>query len=284
MRRVIEVTQRAWLAPYILFNTEQSAGNERDGERVFQAAQQRHLQQASRKNQNQLNVKLLTDEKQIIKYTSFAHADSFEILKPNLVQVSMKSHMVECDLLTSVGFTVLELRKLLMYEFHYGHILPRYGNKARLLFTDSDSLCYHIRTDDVYHDIGGCIELYDTNNYPLDHPLHKVKNKDVIGKMKDENRGKPIIEIVGVKIKDVFFRFGFKFGSEGQRARAIDREEAADPRRVQVHPLRSADSQARSDDKDTVRHHEQVSTQPLRQQMIPAGCRLVPRPRTLSHS
>ena len=66
------------------------------------------------------------------------------------------------------GFTVLELSKHLMYDFHYNHILKKYGpQKAHLLFTDTDSLTYVIETDDVYEDMKENQDLYDTSEYPL---------------------------------------------------------------------------------------------------------------------
>ena len=62
----------------------------------------------------------------------------------------------------------------------------KYGTKATLLFTDTDSLCYQIYTEDLYHDIGQSKELFDTSNYDKDHELYSEANAKVIGKMKDE--------------------------------------------------------------------------------------------------
>jgi len=57
-----------------------------------------------------------------------------------------------------------------MYMFHYKHIVPLYGERARLLFTDTDSLCYDIQTDDVYADMSLNLSKYDTSDYPVGHP------------------------------------------------------------------------------------------------------------------
>ena len=82
-------------------------------------------------------------------------------------------------------------------------MLPKYGVKRlRLLFTDTDSLCYHIQTEDFYRDIAGDIEAkFDTADYPSDHPLYNTVNKKVIGMMKDETAGNPVREFVGLRSK-----------------------------------------------------------------------------------
>jgi hypothetical protein len=67
-----------------------------------------------------------------------------------------------------------------MFDFHYNVIAKRYGKNARLLFTDTDSLCYHLITDDVYRDMMEYRHLLDTSNYPRDHPLYSAENMKVI--------------------------------------------------------------------------------------------------------
>jgi len=102
---------------------------------------------------------------------------------------------------TYVGFSILDLSKVLMYNFHYCVIKQKYGDNATLCFTDTDSLMYDIRTQDVYRDMGEDINLYDTSEYPSDHPIYSTLNKKVLGKIKDETRGVPIKEFVGLRPK-----------------------------------------------------------------------------------
>jgi hypothetical protein len=85
---------------------------------------------------------------------------------------------------------VLELSKLLMYQFHYGYIKATFGNRAKLLFTDTDSLCYEFQSPDIYQEIAENANLFDFSDYPPNHPLYSVQNKKVMGKMKDEMNGK----------------------------------------------------------------------------------------------
>ena len=64
------------------------------------------------------------------------------------------------------GFTILDNSKTLMYDFHYNNIRKKYGDKAKLLFTDTDSLCYEIKTDDIYEDTWNDRENYDHQTIP----------------------------------------------------------------------------------------------------------------------
>ena len=88
-----------------------------------------------------------------------------------------------------------------MYDFHYNYIKNKYGNKAKLLFTDTDSLTYEIEAKDVYKDFWNDIDKFDNSDYPEGSPYFDKTNKKVIGKMKDEAAGIPITEFVGLRSK-----------------------------------------------------------------------------------
>ena len=87
-----------------------------------------------------------------------------------------------------------------MCRFHYNFIQRTFAF-AQLLYTDTDSLTYHITTEDVYEDLKPHLQLFDTSDYPPDHPLYSSVNKKVMGKMKDETAGVPIQEFVGLRSK-----------------------------------------------------------------------------------
>ena len=99
------------------------------------------------------------------------------------------------------GMTILENSKIMMYDFYYNHLKARYKTKCDLIYTDTDSLLLHIQTEDVYKDMKDYLWLYDTSNYPKEHPLYDVRNKKVLGKMKDECGGELIEEVVALKPK-----------------------------------------------------------------------------------
>ena len=96
-----------------------------------------------------------------------------------------------------VGFTVLDLSKWKTYDFHYNFIKKNFD--AKLLFTDTDSLSYKIKPENVYKELFKWKDLLDFNNYSKDSIFFNETNKKVIGKMNDEFGGVIVIEFVGLK-------------------------------------------------------------------------------------
>jgi hypothetical protein len=113
----------------------------------------------------------------------------------------MAKTKIKYDKPVYLGTCILDLSKLLMYEFHYDFIKPMYGDKAKLLFTDTDSLCYEIQSDDVYEDMLKHKDKFDFSDYTKEHKCYDVTNKKVIGKFKDEANGKIITEFIGLRPK-----------------------------------------------------------------------------------
>ena len=105
-----------------------------------------------------------------------------------------------------VGFTVLELSKLHMYDFHYNHMKAKYprASELKLLFTDTDSLAYSIQTDSIYEDMA--TTRYDFSEYPLDHPLYDTSNRKALGFFKDELNSLHMKECVGLSPKYYAFK------------------------------------------------------------------------------
>ena len=75
-----------------------------------------------------------------------------------------------------LGLSILELSKILMYEFWYDYVKPKYGENAKLCYMDTDSFIVHVKTDDIYKDIAEDVETrFDTSNYEIDRPLTMKK-------------------------------------------------------------------------------------------------------------
>ena len=88
-----------------------------------------------------------------------------------------------------------------MYDFYYNQLKAQYEESCQLLYTDSDSLLLEIETEDMYKDIAQNQTLYDTSDYPQDHPLNSSAYKKVLGKLKDECAGRAIAEYVVLRSK-----------------------------------------------------------------------------------
>jgi len=149
-----------------------------------------------------VDVRLVTDEKKLLKYTSKPTFVSSKIFNENLVAVHKIKETLVLNRPAYVGMCILDLSKTLMYDFHYNYIKKKYGDKAKLLFTDTDSLTYEIEAEDVYQDFWNDKNKFDNSDYPENLPLFFDKtNKKVIGKFKDEAAGVPICEFVGLRSK-----------------------------------------------------------------------------------
>ena len=141
----------------------------------------------------------MTNEKDFLKYTSRPTHITHKIFDKDFAAF----HEIKQALILNgpiyVGFAVLELSKWLMYEFHYNFIKKHFD--AELLFTDTDSLTYEIKSENVYEEFFKWKDLFDFSNYSKDSKFFNETNKKVIGKMKDEFGGVIVEEFVGLKAK-----------------------------------------------------------------------------------
>ena len=202
VHRVLGFNQSPWLKTYIDFNTEKRKQATNDFEKDFFKLMNNSVFGKTMENlRRRVNVKLVNTPKQLKKLTASPLFDYFRIFNEHLVGVNMKKTTLYLNRPIYVGFCILDLSKTLMYDFHYNIIKQKYGNQATLLFTDTDSLCYNIHTEDIYQDIRQDMDLYDTSEYSRDHPLYSTTNKKVLGKMKDETHGLPIEEFIGLRPK-----------------------------------------------------------------------------------
>ena len=101
-----------------------------------------------------------------------------------------------------LGLSILDLSKIVMYEFWYDYLKPKYGKNAKFCYMNKDSFIVHVKTDDIYKDTAEEVETrFDTFNFEIDRPLPKEKNKKVIGLMKDELGGQIMKKFVGLRAK-----------------------------------------------------------------------------------
>jgi len=205
VHRGIKFKESDWLKQYIDLNTSLRTKASNDFVKDFYKLMNNSVFGKTMENiENRVDVRLVTNERDAIKLASKPNYDSRTIFDENLIAVHMKRTKLVYNKPIYLGMCILDLSKTLMYDFHYNYINDKYGDRAKLLFTDTDSLCYEIKTDDFYVDIADDIESrFDTSDYPKDHPsgVKSGVNKKVIGMFKDEAGGKQIEEFVGLRAK-----------------------------------------------------------------------------------
>ena len=120
-----------------------------------------------------------------------------------------------------LGQVILDLSKIIMYEFQYDYMVPKYGlEKLKLCYMDTDSLVYVIKTEDFYEDISDDVPArFDTSGYCPNRPLPVGLNKKVIGLMKDELGGKIMTEFVELRPK--LYSYKKLNGSKDKKCKGI---------------------------------------------------------------
>ena len=210
IHRGIKFEESAWLKPYIDLNTDLRAKANNDFEKDFFKLMNNSVFGKTMENiRNRVDIRLVTRESQAKKLTCKPNYQHHTIFSKNLAAVHMKKVSLKFNKPVYLGMSILDLSKTLMYDFHYNYIKPKYGERAKLLFTDTDSLAYEIETKDFYRDISSDVKSkFDTSNYPKNHPSGILTgvNKKVIGMFKDEAAGKQIAEFVGLRAKLYSYR------------------------------------------------------------------------------
>ena len=113
-----------------------------------------------------VDVRLVTNEKKLDKLTSKPSYVSSKIFNENLMAVHKVKETLTLNRPAYLGMCILDLSKMLMYDFHYNYIKKKYNNGARLLFTDTNSLTYEIEAEDVYKDFWNDKDMFDNSDYP----------------------------------------------------------------------------------------------------------------------
>ena len=187
IHRVIAFHQSPWLSQYINLNQQLRAKGTNDFEKDFFKLMNNSVYGKTCENmKKRTDIKLVTNDNKRRLLTNKPHCLSYRIFGENLAGIQLRKVKVLINKPFYVGFTVLELSKLLMYRFHNDYIKPRYQERAQLLFTDTDSLMYEIETADIYKDMWADRDLFDFASYPLESPYFDATINKVVGNMKDE--------------------------------------------------------------------------------------------------
>ena len=148
------------------------------------------------------DIKLVTIGKKRSKLDSEPNYHTINLISEDLSIIKMKKTKVKMNKPIYLGLSILEISKILMYEFWYDYMKPNYDNNVKLCYMDTDSFIMNIKTNDFYEDIANDVEnRFDTSNYEVNRPLPMGKNKKIIGLMNDELGGKIITEFVTLRPK-----------------------------------------------------------------------------------
>ncbi|XP_063915593.1 uncharacterized protein LOC135131677 [Zophobas morio] len=194
VHRVLKFKQSKWLQSYIDYNTKLRT-----------------------KARNDFEIKLF----KLLNNTIYGK--SIQRSYNNKNSYNSTNHNISLDKPIYAGFTILELQKMFMYEFHYKHMVSKYGDKINLLYVDTDGFIYEIQTDDYFKDIKTdkkLLKLMDTSNFDAKWDIPK-RNKKVVGKMKNEYGSKIIQEFLGVRAKVYFLDVE---GEEVKKAASVKNE------------------------------------------------------------
>ena len=203
VHRVIEFNQKAWLKEYIDVNTELRKKASNDFKKDFFKLMNNAVFGKTMENvRKHCDIKLVKTDHRRNKLVSEPNYHTMKLIEENLAIIEMKKVKVKMNKPIYLGLCILEISKIIMYEFWYDYVKNKYGNKARLCYTDTDIFVINIKTNYFYKDISQDVnERFDTSNYTFDRPLPKGKNKKVIWLMKDELGGGIIAEFVALRPK-----------------------------------------------------------------------------------
>lgn len=204
INRVLQFTQSNFMESYIMKNTNERVKAKNDFEKDFYKLMNNSVYGKTMENvRNRINFSIVSDEVTARNYQNIMKKRT--IFNDNCVGIHLLKKEVKLMKPIFIGQTVLDESKYLMNDFHYNFMLKKFERRnIDLLFTDTDSLCYHIKRQNPYDIIAANKDRFDLASYPKSHPLYNPTNKKVIGKFKDESVDGSvthITEFVGLRSK-----------------------------------------------------------------------------------
>ena len=225
---VITFKQERWMKCYIDFNTEKRKLSKNDFEKdFFKLMNNAPFGKTMENIRNRVNMSFVTSnskwgdhatklDRTVERKLASPLYDGHIIYNEDLVAIKQKKKELVFNKPIYAGMAILDLSKLHMYTFHYDVIKKQYGDRAKLLFTDTDSLCYQIKTKDFYQDMHDSKHHYDFSGFDKKSKFYDESNKKVLGKFKDECDGKAPSEFVGLRPKMYSLLIGDKEKKTGK--------------------------------------------------------------------
>ena len=221
--RGIKFKESRWLEKHIALNTDLRTAAANEFEKDFFKLMNNSVFGKTMENiRNRVDIKLVNDKKRAEKLSAKPNFNHCNIFSEDLVAIHMKKTKLVFNKPVYLGMCILDLSKTLMYDFHYNYIKQKYGDTAKLLFTDTDNLMYKIQTEDFYKDISADVKYrFDTSDHPPNRPsgIPSGFNMKVLGMFKDEAGGKVIDEFVGLRAK--LYSYKMFEGEESKKCKGV---------------------------------------------------------------
>ena len=181
VHEISSFNQSKWLEKYIIFNTQKRNQAVNDSEKDFYKLLNNAFNGKTMDNvRNRLKIKFFKkgDYRAIIKQQSKLTFNGIHKSYENCDSYTFKQNEVLMDKPIHLGFSVLELSKLLMYETYYDELQPYFGQeKLHLHYMDTDGSVFSINTKDIIKDLKNLEDIFDLSNLDKNHELLSKNNK-----------------------------------------------------------------------------------------------------------
>ncbi|GBM40973.1 hypothetical protein AVEN_250299-1 [Araneus ventricosus] len=202
IHRILQFEQTPFLKPYVDLNTSlrQKATTEFQ-KNFFKLMNNSIFGKTMESIRRRANIRICCNEKKAEKLTAQSNFVDRTLFSENLAAFEMRKAILPFNNPITIEMAILDVSKILMYDFHCNFMKSKYKNNLKLLYTDTDSLIYDVETEDIFVDIKNNIEYFDTSDYPENIYFIPRINKKNLGKMKDEAKGKLITEFAWLRSK-----------------------------------------------------------------------------------
>lgn len=199
VNKVLEYTQKDFMKSYIMLNTELRQKAKNDFEKDFFKLMNNSVYGKTMENvRNRIDFRLINNEDQALRVKNMKR---FSIFDESLVGVHIHKQQIKLNKPIFLGQNILDDSKHLMFNFHYNFMFKNIKREnINLLFTDTDSLCYNIRNQDIFEIMKNNKSLFDLSNYAKNNELYDKTNAKVMGKFKNESPLQ-ITEFIGLRAK-----------------------------------------------------------------------------------
>ncbi|XP_055310959.1 uncharacterized protein LOC129573854, partial [Sitodiplosis mosellana] len=206
IHKVIQFQQSQWLKPYIDLNTKLRTEAKNEFEKEFYKLMINAIFGKTMENMRcRADIKLRSTWEGrygLRSYIAMPNFKKYKIFDENLAAVELNKTHIKMEKPIAIGMSILDISKVLMYDFFYDYLKPKYGSNVTLLYTDTDSFILDVKTECFYSDMSNDIDKYDTSDYPEPNQFNIPQaNKKVPGVFKDELRGEIMAEYAALRAK-----------------------------------------------------------------------------------